>query len=115
MAKAKEKSEKKTTKTASKTKTTKPKTEKTAKPKTEKKIKADKKSEETKAVAETAAKTETLPKIQCFNHGKKTICANLNLSNHKCMVKTFGHDRMATVRIGKKRRCESYEETTYNG
>lgn len=55
---------------------------------------------------------EHLGKIQCFNHRKKTICAHLLLAVHKCGVKTIGHGRLATVRIGKKRRCEFYEETT---
>jgi hypothetical protein len=63
---------------------------------------------------ETAAQTsEHQGKIQCFNHRKKTICAHLLLAIHKCGVKTIGHGRLATVRIGKKRRCEFYEETAF--
>jgi len=52
-------------------------------------------------------------KIQCLNHRKKVICAHLLLAEHKCSVKTIGHGRLATVRIGKKRRCELYEETEF--
>ncbi len=73
------------------------------------------KSEKPVDSAQTTEKAELLAKIQCFNHGKKTICANLILGTHKCTAKEFAHGRMATVRIGKKRRCEFYEETTYNG
>lgn len=68
-----------------------------------------------KAELEAKAETEgTLPKIQCFNENKKLICANLHLDFHKCSVKSIAHGRMATVRIGKKRRCDMYEETSYS-
>ena len=56
---------------------------------------------------------ELLPKIQCFNGNKKLICANLHWGTHKCSAKTIAHGRLATVRVGKKRRCEMYEETAY--
>lgn len=57
---------------------------------------------------------ELLPKIQCFNENKKLICANLQLDTHKCGSKTIAQGRLATVRIGKKRRCAMYEETAYS-
>lgn len=56
---------------------------------------------------------ELLPKIQCFNENKKLICANLVLESHKCGVKTIASGRLASVRIGKKRRCALYEESAY--
>lgn len=72
----------------------------------------------TKKAAAVEAKddqdVELLPKIQCFNENKKLICANLQLGTHKCGAKTIAHGRLATVRIGKKRRCEMYEETAYS-
>jgi len=86
---------------------------------TEKKTKAPKK--EKAAKAERSEKVEavghedgSLPKIQCFNKNKKTICAHLLLDRRKCGVKTIAAGgRLATVRLGKKRRCEFYEETAY--
>lgn len=51
-------------------------------------------------------------KIQCLNARNKTVCAHLVMEWHKCNAKTIGHGKLATVRIGKKRRCEFYEETS---
>ena len=73
-----------------------------------------KKHEEPVEAKEASEGHELLPKIQCFNHRKKTICANLILANHKCGVKTIAWGRLATVRIGKKRRCAYYEETAHS-
>jgi hypothetical protein len=74
----------------------------------------EKKTRKTEAAGTKADQgDELLPKIQCFNANKKLICANLKLDGHKCDVKSFAHGRPATVRIGKKRRCEMYEETAY--
>lgn len=56
---------------------------------------------------------ELLPKIQCFNENKKLICANLQLESHKCSAKVIAPGRLASVRLGKKRRCAMYEETAY--
>lgn len=120
--KKEDKEEKKTKKTVSK-KTT------TAKPAKEKHVtKASKQVKHTQTVKEKAVKkhdadvarsaetqaseNELMPKVQCYNHGKKTICAHLVLATHKCTAKRIAPDRLATVRIGKKRRCEFYEETT---
>jgi hypothetical protein len=72
-----------------------------------------KKHEEPVADKETSGADDLLPKIQCFSHRKKTICANLHLSTHKCGIKTIAWGRLATVRIGKKRRCTYYEETAH--
>jgi hypothetical protein len=72
-----------------------------------------KKHDEPVEVKDPSESDDLLPKIQCFNHRKKTICANLNLSTHKCGIKTIAWGRLATVRIGKKRRCEYYEETAH--
>lgn len=69
-----------------------------------------------KQTAEPAADEakDLLPKIQCFNGNKKLICANLQLDTHKCSAKSIAQGRPATVRIGKKRRCDMYEETAYS-
>ncbi len=56
---------------------------------------------------------EHVGKIQCLSVRKKVICAHLLLADRKCSVKTIGHGRLATVRVGKKRRCELYEETEF--
>ncbi len=75
-------------------------------------VKKTKKSDAVEAKTETS--DGVLPKIQCFNENKKLICANLLLESHKCTVKTIANGRLASVRIGKKRRCEMYEETAYS-
>jgi hypothetical protein len=72
-----------------------------------------KKHEEAVGTHEASETKDLLPKIQCFNHSKKTICANLNIQTHKCGVKTIASGRLANVRIGKKRRCAYYEESAY--
>ena len=77
------------------------------------KEKKSKKHEEPAEVKAEVESDELLPKIQCFNHRKKTICANLILTSRKCGVKNIANGRAAAVRIGKKRRCEFYEETAY--
>lgn len=101
------------TRTATK-KTAKKKTTHPAKKKAETSAKKTVKDKKQAEPVETAAPTtEHQGKIQCFNHRKKTICAHLMLTLHKCGVKTIGHGRLATVRIGKKRRCEFYEETAF--
>lgn len=56
---------------------------------------------------------ELLPKIQCFNENKKLICANLQWETHKCTAKAIAPGRLATVRLGKKRRCAMYDETAF--
>lgn len=66
------------------------------------------------AAPETDEAKELLAKIQCFNGNKKLICANLQLDTHKCSAKSIAQGRPASVRIGKKRRCEMYEETAYS-
>lgn len=103
---------KKSAKTASKAKADKPAKKAThanAETKTAKVQKA-----KAKEAPDTAVKAgETLSKIQCFAPGKKLICANLILADHKCMAKKFQDGRLATVRPGKKRRCEFYHETAF--
>lgn len=83
-----------------------------------------KKKEEikTEAKATVSKKTEAasevlLPKIQCIAPGKKTICAHLLTSGHahQCAAKRLPNGKLSTVRSGKKRRCEFYQETAYNG
>lgn len=83
-----------------------------------------KKKEEVKAETETKANKKAeaatevlLPKIQCFAPGKKTICAHLMTSGHahQCAAKRLPNGKLSTVRSGKKRRCEFYQETAYNG
>lgn len=72
-------------------------------------------SSKKKQTSEPAAdEKDLLPKIQCFNGNKKLICANLQLDTHKCSAKSIAQGRLATVRIGKKRRCDMYEETAYS-
>lgn len=74
-------------------------------------VKNSKKAEVAEVKADNS--DELLPKIQCFNGNKKLICANLQWGTHKCGAKTIAHGRLATVRVGKKRRCGMYEETAY--
>ncbi len=74
-----------------------------------------KKHEDPVEQQEASETDDLLPKIQCFNHRKKTICANLIVQTHKCSAKSIAWGRPATVRIGKKRRCAYYEETAHTG
>ncbi|MBX7151170.1 hypothetical protein K1X84_05980 [bacterium] len=79
------------------------------------KEKPAKKSETVTSASDAqVSENELMSKVQCYNHGKKTICAHLILATHKCTAKRIAPDRLATVRIGKKRRCEFYEETTFS-
>lgn len=56
-----------------------------------------------------------LAKIQCVNRRRKLMCAHLLLDSRKCSMKTIAPGRLASVRVGKKRRCEFYEEVAAGG
>lgn len=124
MKKKEEKDEKKAKKTVSKSASSKAAKEKHvakaskpvkhSKPAKEKPAKKTEETSTTPVVETKASENELMPKVQCYNHGKKTICAHLILATHKCTAKRIAPDRLATVRIGKKRRCEFYEETTFS-
>lgn len=84
-------------------------------PRKNKEIAEDAEAKTSKKKQTAASVSDTvLPKIQCFNGNKKLICANLELDSHKCSAKSIAQGRLATVRIGKKRRCDMYEETAYS-
>ncbi len=65
--------------------------------------------------AEPQAEDVGLSKIQCVNRRRKLMCAHLLLDSRKCSIKTIAPGRLASVRVGKKRRCEFYEETATGG
>lgn len=62
-----------------------------------------------------ATEESGVAKIQCLNRRRKLICSHLLLDVHKCSVKSIAPGRLASVRIGKKRRCALYEESPMGG